>query len=85
MNDMKFTTAGDYMSDVEKKNLGDDLFKKAIFIGMMANKLLNVMLKRYDVDDRDSYTNKRIETPGTLLTSVTKKMTNKRRRTANIT
>ena len=26
MNDMKFTT-GDYMSDVEKKNLGDETYK----------------------------------------------------------
>ena len=27
MNDMKFTTAGDYMADVEKKNLGDETWQ----------------------------------------------------------
>ena len=24
MNDLKFTTAGDYMSDIEKKSMGDE-------------------------------------------------------------
>ena len=24
MNDLKFTTAGEYMNDVEKKNMGDE-------------------------------------------------------------
>ena len=27
MNDLKFTTAGDYMADGEKKNLGDETFQ----------------------------------------------------------
>ena len=27
MNDLKFTTAGDYVSDVEKKNLGDETWQ----------------------------------------------------------
>ena len=27
MNDLKFTTAGDYMSDIEKKNMGDETWQ----------------------------------------------------------
>ena len=27
MNDLKFTTAGDYMSDIEKKSLGDETWQ----------------------------------------------------------
>ena len=33
----------------------------------MANKLLNVMLGRNEVDDRDALQNKRVEPPGILL------------------
>ena len=28
MNDLKFTTAGEYMNDVEKKNMGDETRQK---------------------------------------------------------
>ena len=28
MNDLKFTTAGEYMSDIEKKNILEELKKK---------------------------------------------------------
>ena len=27
MNDLKFTTAGDYMTDAEKKNMGDETWQ----------------------------------------------------------
>ncbi len=27
MNDLKFTTAGEYMSDIEKKNIGDETWQ----------------------------------------------------------
>ena len=27
MNDLKFTTAGDYMSDIEKKSMGDETWQ----------------------------------------------------------
>ena len=27
MNDLKFTTAGDYMNDAEKKNMGDETWQ----------------------------------------------------------
>lgn len=48
-------------------HLGEDITKKIVFLGLMANRLLNVMLGRQDVDDRDALHNKRIETPGILL------------------
>ena len=48
-------------------HLGEDIPKKIAMIGLMANKLLNVMLTRVDPDDRDALNNKRVETPGILL------------------
>ena len=48
-------------------HLGEDIPKKIAMIGLMANKLLNVMLSRTEPDDRDALNNKRVETPGILL------------------
>jgi DNA-directed RNA polymerase II subunit RPB2 len=48
-------------------HLGEDIPKKISMIGLMVNKLLNVMLSRVEPDDRDALNNKRIETPGILL------------------
>lgn len=48
-------------------HLGQDIPKKRLFIGLIANKLLSVMLGRAEVDDRDALQNKRVETPGILL------------------
>ena len=43
------------------------LREKAYYLGYMINKLLNVYIGRGQVDDRDSYVNKRVELPGDLL------------------
>lgn len=60
-----------YLDKVLRKDLlphlGEDVPKKIRFIGLMTNKLLQVLLKRKQVDDRDGFDNKRIETPGVLL------------------
>ena len=48
-------------------HLDEDIPKKIRFLGLMMNKLLNVMLKRVPVDDRDACQNKRVETPGVLI------------------
>jgi len=48
-------------------HLGEDIPKKIVFLGLIVNRLLNVMLGRRDVDDRDTLHNKRIEPPGILL------------------
>ena len=60
-----------YLDKVLRKDLlphlGEDVPKKIRFLGLMVNKLLMVLLKRKQVDDRDGFDNKRIETPGVLL------------------
>ena len=38
----------------------------------MTKKLLNVYLEREEADDRDSYVNKRIDMPGTLISQLFK-------------
>jgi DNA-directed RNA polymerase II subunit RPB2 len=48
-------------------HLGEDITKKIVFLGLMANQLINVMIGRQDIDDRDALHNKRIEPPGILL------------------
>ena len=48
-------------------HIGKGIIEKAYYIGLMCNKMLSCMLGRIDVDDRDSYTNKRIEMPGVLM------------------
>jgi len=51
-------------------HLEEDIPKKIMFLGLMANKLINVMLGIIDVDDRDALHNKRVETPGILLSQL---------------
>lgn len=43
------------------------LINKAYFLGYMINKLLKCFLKRNPPDDRDSYVNKRVDLPGSLI------------------
>lgn len=45
----------------------DVLRSKAYYLCHMINKLLKGSLKRIPLDDRDSYVNKRIDTPGVLM------------------
>jgi DNA-directed RNA polymerase II subunit RPB2 len=45
----------------------DKLRHKAYYLGKMVNKLLNTFIGRIEIDDRDSFVNKRIDLPGTLL------------------
>ena len=51
-------------------HLEEDIPKKIMFLGLMANKLINVMLGNIEVDDRDALHNKRVETPGILLSQL---------------
>ena len=48
-------------------HVGKDLNKKAIYLGYMVNKLYNCYTGRINFDDRDSYSNKRVETSGNLM------------------
>jgi DNA-directed RNA polymerase beta subunit len=45
----------------------DKITEKAYYLGKMINKLLNTFLGRIEIDDRDSFINKRIELPGALM------------------
>lgn len=51
-------------------HLYDNKKEKVFFLGMMVKQLLDVILKKNKVSDRDHFKNKRIETPGTLLSQV---------------
>lgn len=51
-------------------HVGVNSENKALYLGYMANKLLKCFLKISPHDDRDSYINKRIDTPGILLSNL---------------
>ena len=52
-------------------HLGDDPEKKIFYTGLMINRLIKSYLGVTPLDDRDSYINKRFETPGYLLGNLT--------------
>ena len=52
-------------------HLGKDNRKKVFFTGLMVNKLIKCCMGVIPFDDRDSYINKRFETPGYLLGNLT--------------
>ena len=51
-------------------HVGTDFHKKALYLGFMMNKLMKCYLGILPYDDRDSYINKRIDTPGILLANL---------------
>ena len=51
-------------------HVGPDFNKKALYLGYMVNKLLRVSAGLLPFDDRDSYVNKRIDTPGILMANL---------------
>lgn len=51
-------------------HVGPDFHKKALYLGYMVNKLLKCFLGLRDLDDRDSYINKRVDTPGVLMANL---------------
>lgn len=51
-------------------HVGRDLRKKALYLGYMVNKLIQCFIGLKEFDDRDSYINKRVDTPGVLLASI---------------
>ena len=48
-------------------HMGENLKKKALYLGYMTKKLMMCYFKKIDIDDRDSYCNKRVETSGYLM------------------
>lgn len=51
-------------------HIGTDLYLKAIYLGYMVKKLIRCYMGEWPLDDRDSYVNKRIDTPGILLANL---------------
>jgi DNA-directed RNA polymerase beta subunit len=51
-------------------HVGGDFGKKALYLGEMTNKLLRCFLGLREVDDRDSYINKRVDTTGVLMANL---------------
>ena len=58
-------------------HIGTSYEKKAYYLGYMTNRLLQCYLNKNDYDDRDSYVNKRIDTPGNLLSNLFRQYFNK--------
>tara|TARA_B110000977_G_scaffold201715_1_gene297979 strand:+ start:1103 stop:4723 length:3621 start_codon:yes stop_codon:yes gene_type:complete len=51
-------------------HVGTDFNKKALYLGYMVNKLIKCSINHLPLDDRDSYINKRIDTPGILMANL---------------
>jgi DNA-directed RNA polymerase beta subunit len=49
-------------------HVGNEFKQKALYLGFMVRKLILCSLKLLPMDNRDSYMNKRIDTPGILMT-----------------
>lgn len=58
-------------------HMGTDLKMKAHFLGYMTHKMLSVYLNKLGFDDRDSYLNKKLDTPGILMGNLYKLYFNK--------
>lgn len=56
-----------FMPHIQPANYGDVLKMKAIYLGLMVHKLLNCYLGRTPIDNRDSFINKIVETPGDII------------------
>ena len=53
-------------------HVGPDFHKKALYLGYMTRKLLECYTKKRPLDERDSYINKRVDTPGILMANLTR-------------
>ena len=65
--DRRLTYLNDIIDNDFLPHLNNNYKVKAYFLGHMVKHLLDVFLKKKDVDDRDSYVNKRIDTSGVLM------------------
>lgn len=51
-------------------HVGDDLKKKALYVGYMTRKLISCLIGITEMDDRDSYLNKRVDSPGVMMANL---------------
>ena len=68
--DRRMTYLNDIITNDFLPHLGENNKIKAYFLGHMVKHLLDVFLKKKEVDDRDSYVNKRIDTSGVLMSNL---------------
>ena len=62
------------IKDILKKDflphVGTSFKKKALYLGYMVSKLIKCSLNILPLDDRDSYINKRVDTPGIMMSNL---------------
>jgi DNA-directed RNA polymerase II subunit RPB2 len=68
--DKKISIVNDILTKEFLPHLGYSFKKKILYTGLMINKLLSAYTGKIEYDDRDSYINKRIDSPGILLASL---------------
>jgi DNA-directed RNA polymerase beta subunit len=51
-------------------HVGFNYYNKALYLGYMVNKLIKCFLGLKEYDDRDSYINKRVDSPGVLMANL---------------
>ena len=66
-DDYRFKYTYDLLIKDILPHVGDNVKRKAFYIGYMVNKLIKSYLKIIPYDDRDSFLNKRVDTSGALL------------------
>jgi DNA-directed RNA polymerase II subunit RPB2 len=66
----RFNIIQDILSIDFLPHVGKDFHKKAMYLGFMVNKLLKCYIGKTTMDDRDSYLNKRVDTPGVMLANL---------------
>lgn len=64
---MHHILCNEFLPHIGMANSPDQLHLKAAFLGMMVQKLLRVHANELPHDDRDHYRNKRVDTPGQLM------------------
>ena len=62
---MLFRSINDFLA-----HTGKNYRRKALYLGYMINKMIRIYLKYDNYDNRDSYMNKRIDTPGVLMSNL---------------
>ena len=71
-NKKKYLLNNEILKDELFCHIASNLKSKALYLSHIVNKLLSTVIGRRDVDDRDSYVNKRLELPGELLGQIFK-------------
>ena len=70
LTDKRINIIKDILKNDFLPHVGTDYNKKALYLGYMVRKLLQCYFKRRKLDDRDSYLNKKVDTPGILMANI---------------